>query len=75
MYYSKRYYFYVDFKEGHNKMPTVFPSGHPSKYKLRPTLLNFSDWMRTGAFNVVWSLANISSCQSANNNSTMHAYL
>ena len=35
----------------------VFPSGHPSKYYPRPTLLDFSDRTRTGIFNVVWPLA------------------
>ena len=32
----------------------VFPGGHPSKYYLGPTLLNFGDQTRTGVFNVVW---------------------
>ena len=35
----------------------VFPGGHPSKYYPDPTLLNFADRTRSGAFNVVWSLA------------------
>ena len=34
----------------------VFPGGHPSKYWPDPTLLNFADRTRSGAFNVVWSL-------------------
>ena len=35
----------------------VFPGGHPSKYWLDSTLLNFSDRTRTGVFNVIWPLA------------------
>ena len=35
----------------------VFPGGLPSKYYPGPTLLNFSDRTRTGAFNMVWPLA------------------
>jgi hypothetical protein len=35
----------------------VFPGGLPSKYYPGPTLLNFGDLTRTGAFNVVWPLA------------------
>ena len=35
----------------------VFPGGHPSKYWLSSTLLNFSDRTRTGVFNVIWPLA------------------
>ena len=35
----------------------VFPGGHPSKYWLGSTLLNFSDRTRTGVFNVIWPLA------------------
>ena len=35
----------------------VFPSGHPSKYWLGSTLLNFSDRTRTGVFSVIWPLA------------------
>ena len=31
-----------------------FPGGHPSKYLAGPTLLNFGDQTRTGAFSVVW---------------------
>ena len=34
----------------------VFPSGLPSKYYPGPMLLNFSDRMRTGVFNMVWPL-------------------
>ena len=34
----------------------VFPGGLPSKYYPGPTLLNFGDLTRTGAFNVVWPL-------------------
>jgi hypothetical protein len=34
----------------------VFPGGLPSKYYPSPTLLNFGDLTRTGAFNVVWPL-------------------
>ncbi|KAH9515070.1 hypothetical protein Btru_019102 [Bulinus truncatus] len=30
----------------------VFPSGHPSKYSPRPTLVDFGDQTRTGIFNV-----------------------
>jgi hypothetical protein len=37
----------------------VFPGSLPSKYYPSPTLLNFGDLTRTGAFNVVWSLARI----------------
>ncbi|ESO86397.1 hypothetical protein LOTGIDRAFT_129268, partial [Lottia gigantea] len=37
-----------------NLQHSVFPGGHPSKYQPSPTLLNFSDRTRTGAFNVVW---------------------
>ena len=33
----------------------VFPGGHPSKYWVGPTLLNFSDQTRTGVLSVVWS--------------------
>ena len=32
----------------------VFPGGPPSKYYPGPTLLNFRDQTRTGAFIVVW---------------------
>src|SRR5215470_12254580 len=32
------------------------PGGLPSKYYPGPTLLNFGDLTRTGAFNVVWPL-------------------
>ena len=32
----------------------LFPGGHPSKYLAGPTLLNFGDQTRTGAFSVVW---------------------
>ena len=32
----------------------LFPGGHPSKYWAGPTLLNFGDRTRTGAFSVVW---------------------
>ena len=32
----------------------LFPGRYPSKYWARPTLLNFGDWTRTGAFSVVW---------------------
>jgi hypothetical protein len=32
----------------------LFPNGLPSKYYPGPTLLNFDDLTRTGAFNVVW---------------------
>jgi hypothetical protein len=39
----------------------VFPGGLPSKYYPGPTLLNFGDLTRTGAFNVVWPLASVSS--------------
>ena len=35
----------------------MFPSGHPSKYWLGSTLLNFSDRTRTGVFSVIWPLA------------------
>ena len=35
----------------------VFPGGHPSKYWLGSTLLNFSDRTRTGVFSVIWPLA------------------
>ena len=35
----------------------MFPGGHPSKYWLGSTLLNFSDRTRTGVFNVIWPLA------------------
>ena len=35
----------------------MFPGGHPSKYWLDSTLLNFSDRTRTGVFNVIWPLA------------------
>ena len=35
----------------------MFPGGHPSKYYPDPTLLNFADRTRSGAFNVVWPLA------------------
>ena len=34
----------------------VFPGGHPSKYKLGSTLLNFGDRTRTGVFSVIWQL-------------------
>ena len=37
----------------------VFPSGHPSKYWLGSTLLNFSDRTRTGVFSVIWPLASV----------------
>ena len=37
----------------------VFPSGHPSKYWLGSTLLNFSDRTRTGVFSVIWPLAKV----------------
>ena len=43
-------------KEGSQQHP-VFPGGHPSKYWLDSTLLNFSDRTRTGVFNVIWPLA------------------
>ena len=39
----------------------VFPGGHPSKYWLDSTLLNFSDRTRTGVFNVIWPLGLVSS--------------
>ena len=32
----------------------LFPGGHPSKYWVGPTLLNFGDRTRTGVFSVVW---------------------
>ena len=32
----------------------VFPGGPPSKYYPGPTMLNFRDQMRTGAFNMIW---------------------
>ena len=35
----------------------VFPGGHPSRYWPDPTLLNFADRTRSGAFSVVWPLA------------------
>ena len=35
----------------------VFPGGPPSKYYPGPTMLNFRDQTRTGAFIVVWSWA------------------
>ena len=34
----------------------IGPGGHPSKYWLGSTLLNFSDQTRTGVFNVIWPL-------------------
>ena len=37
----------------------VFPGGHPSKYWLGSTLLNFSDRTRTGVFSVIWPLATL----------------
>ena len=37
----------------------MFPSGHPSKYWLGSTLLNFSDRTRTGVFSVIWPLASV----------------
>ena len=40
----------------HQQHP-VFPGGHPSKYWLDSTLLNFGDRTRTGVFNVIWPLA------------------
>ena len=43
----------VEFSQQH----PVFPGGHPSKYWLDSTLLNFSDRTRTGVFNVIWPLA------------------
>ena len=41
----------------------VFPGGLPSKYYPGPTLLNFGDLTRTGAFNVVWPLTRIDSSE------------
>ena len=31
-----------------------FPGGHPSKYYPGPTVLNFAERTRSGAFTVVW---------------------
>ena len=36
---------------------SVFPGGHPSKYWLSSTLLDFSDQTRTGIFSVIWPMA------------------
>ena len=35
----------------------IGPGGHPSKYWLGSTLLNFSDRTRTGVLSVIWPLA------------------
>ena len=43
-------------KKGCCQQHPVFPGGHPSKYWLGSTLLNFSDRTRTGVFNVIWPL-------------------
>ena len=48
---------YCKSKEKASQQHLVFPGGHPSKYWLDPTLLNFADRTRSGVFNVVWSLA------------------
>lgn len=34
----------------------VFPGGHPSKYYLRPSMLNFNGQMSIGVFIEVWAL-------------------
>ena len=44
-------------KKGCCQQHPVFPGGHPSKYWLGSTLLNFSDRTRTGVFNVIWPLS------------------
>ena len=44
-------------KDVFNQQHPVFPGGHPSKYWLDSTLLNFGDRTRTGVFNVIWPLA------------------
>ena len=44
-------------REAKSQQHPVFPGGHPSKYWLSSTLLNFSDRTRTGVFNVIWPLA------------------
>ena len=41
------------YKKGSQQHPE-FPCGLPSKYYLGPMLLNFSDWTRTGVFNMEW---------------------
>ena len=48
-----------------------FPGGHPSKYSLGPTLLNFADRTRSGVFNVVWSLASTGGPGSQNKKTCM----
>ena len=50
-------FWYCNAKEKASQQHLVFPGGHPSKYWLDPTLLNFADRTRSGVFNVVWSLA------------------
>ena len=41
--------------EGKSLQHLLFPGGPPSRYWAGPTLLNFGDQTRTGAFSVVWS--------------------
>ena len=41
----------------------MFPGGHPSKYSQGSMLLNFSDQTRTGAFSMIWPLADKSSIE------------
>ncbi len=50
-------YKYVSLKmKNRSQQHAVFPGGHPSKYLLRPMLLNFGDRTRTGVFSMVWPL-------------------
>ena len=50
---GKDYRFVVARKWG-SLQHLLFPGGHPSRYWAGPTLLNFGDRTRTGAFSVVW---------------------
>ena len=53
---AKKKWHHHSIKKGCCQQHPVFPGGHPSKYWLGSTLLNFSDRTRTGVFNVIWPL-------------------
>ena len=44
-------------KKANSQQHPMFQGGHPSKYWVDSTLLNFSDRTRTDVFNVIWPLA------------------
>jgi hypothetical protein len=46
-----------NYEKSKSQQHLVFPGGLPSKYYPDPSLLNFGDLTRSGAFKLVWPLA------------------